>query len=210
MASPLAGLTLSKLSLPAKIGVGVFAFMATGVLYWVVFFTDVSSKIESLTRKAHDLQDELSKQQQAQAGYLVDRDELAMRQQRQRELNKVLPADSEAAAFLSSIQQVSNVSGIDLQGWRPEEEQAQAFFAKVPMRLELSGRFHQVAKFMYEISRLDRIINVENIDLAEPKVEGDDVVLHAKCLATTFHSLKPKVKPGAPATTSTPASSGKP
>jgi type IV pilus assembly protein PilO len=195
MASPLAGLTLSKLSLPAKIGVGVFAFMATGVLYWVVFFTDISSKIELLTRKAGEMQTELAKQQQAQAGYLVDRDELVMRQQRQRELNKVLPADSEAAAFLSSIQQVSNVSGIDLQGWKPEEEQSQAFFAKVPMRLELSGRFHQVAKFMYEVGRLDRIINVENIQLSDPKVEGDDVVLKAKCLATTFHSLKPKNKP---------------
>ena len=202
MASPLAGFSLSKLSLPAKVGVGVFFVMATGVLYWVIFFTDISSRIESLTKRAADMQTELAKEQQAQAGYLVDRDELVMRQQRQRELNKVLPADSEAAAFLSSIQQVSNVSGIDLQGWKPEEEKAQAFFAKVPMRLELSGRFHQVAKFMYEIGRLERIINVENIEMSDPKVEGDDVVLKVKCLATTFHSLKPKVKvetkPGAP------------
>ena len=117
----------------------------------------------------------------------------------------MLPADSEAAAFLSSIQQVSNVSGIDLQGWKPEEEQSQAFFAKVPMRLELSGRFHQIAKFMYEVGRLDRIINVENIELSNPKVEGDDVVLKARCLATTFHSLKPKVKPVAAAAGAAPA-----
>ncbi len=195
MASPALGLSLSKLTLPAKVGIGVFLVMATGVLYWVVFFTDISSKIEGATRHAAEMQTELAKQQQAQAGYLVDRDELVMRQQRQRELNKILPADSEAAAFLSSIQQVSNVSGVDLQGWRPEEEQSQAFFAKVPMRLELSGRFHQVAKFMYEVGRLDRIINVENIELSDPKVEGDDVVLKVKCLATTFHSLKPKTPP---------------
>jgi type IV pilus assembly protein PilO len=206
MASPtLSSLSLSKLSLPARIGVGVFFVMATGVLYWVVFFTDISSKIESATRHAAEMQTELAKQQQAQAGYLVDRDELVMRQQRQRELNKVLPADSEAAAFLSSIQQVSNVSGIDLQGWKPEEEQSQAFFAKVPMRLELSGRFHQVAKFMYEVGRLDRIINVENIELSDPKVDGDDVVLKARCLATTFHSLKPKTAPAAPVAPGAPA-----
>jgi type IV pilus assembly protein PilO len=205
MASPaLSGVSLTKLSVPAKIGVGVFLVMGAGVLYWVVFFTDISSKIEAATRHAAEMQTELAKQQQAQAGYLVDRDELVMRQQRQRELNKILPADSEAAAFLSSIQQVSNVSGIDLQGWRPEEEQSQAFFAKVPMRLELSGRFHQVAKFMYEVGRLDRIINVENIELAEPKVEGDDVVLKVKCLATTFHSLKPKA-PAAAASAAAPA-----
>jgi type IV pilus assembly protein PilO len=212
MASPLAQLSLTKLSLPARIGVGVFLVMATGVLYWVIFFTDISSKIESLTRRAAEMQTELAKQQQAQAGYLVDRDELVMRQQRQRELNKVLPADSEAAAFLSSIQQVSNVSGIDLKGWKPEEEQSQTYFAKVPMRLELAGRFHQVAKFMYEVGRLDRIINVENIELSDPKVQGDDVVLSVKCLATTFHSLKPKpaapAKPGAPAAPAPAAGGG--
>jgi type IV pilus assembly protein PilO len=164
----------------------------------MVFFTDVSSKIDRAVRQAGEMQAELAKQQQAQASYLVDRDELVMRQQRQRELNKVLPADSEAAAFLSSIQQVSNVSGVDLQGWKPEEEQSQTFFAKVPMRLELQGRFHQIAKFMYEIGRLDRIINVENIALSDPKLQGDDVVLKVKCLATTFHALKPKTAPAAP------------
>jgi len=68
----------------------------------------------------------------------------------------------------------------------------------VPMRLELVGRFHQVAKFMYEIGRLDRIINVENIELADPVVQGDDVVLKVRCLATTFHSLKPKLATAAP------------
>lgn len=209
-APALGGLSLTKLSLPAKVGVGVFFVMATAVLYWVIFFTDVSTKIDAATRHAAEMQAELAKQQQAQAGYLVDRDELVMRQQRERDLNKVLPADSEAAAFLSSIQQVSNVSGIDLKGWKPEEEVAQAFFAKVPMRLELSGRFHQVAKFMYEIGRLDRIINVENIELADPEILGDDVVLKVKCLATTFHALKPKTPPATAVAPGTPAAPAAP
>jgi type IV pilus assembly protein PilO len=169
------------------------------LVYWVVFYTEVSAKIEQANRQSADLQTELARQQQAQAGYLVDRDELVMRQQRQRELNKVLPADTEAAAFLSSLQQVSNVSGVDLKGWKPEEEQAQAFYAKVPMRLDLGGRFHQISKFMYEVGRLDRIINIENIELSEPKIVGDDVDLKAHCLATTFHALKAKPPPSASA-----------
>ncbi len=195
------GLSLARLPAPAKAGVGVVFVVLIALVYWVIFFTEVSAKIEGANRQSADLQTELARQQQAQAGYLVDRDELVMRQQRQRELNKVLPADTEAAAFLSSLQQVSNVSGVDLKGWKPEEEQVQAFFAKVPMRLELSGHFHQVAKFMYEVGKLDRIINIENIELADPKVVGDDVDLKAKCLATTFHALKPKTPvaaPGAP------------
>jgi type IV pilus assembly protein PilO len=215
MASPAIpqGLSLAKLPFAARFGIGAVLVVVGALIYWVVFFTEVSAKIEGANRASADLQTELARQQQAQAGYLVDRDELVMRQQRQRELNKVLPADTEAAAFLSALQQVSNVSGVDLKGWKPDDEQTMAYFAKVPMHLELSGHFHQVAKFMYEVGRLDRVINIENIELSDPKVIGDDVDLKARCLATTFHALKPKVAPvapGAPAAPAAPAPPGAP
>jgi type IV pilus assembly protein PilO len=200
--------SLARLPMAARVGVGGVFVVLIALVYWVVFFTEVSAKIDQANRTSNDLQTELARQQQAQAGYLVDRDELVMRQQRQRELNKVLPADTEAAAFLSALQQVSNVSGVDLKGWKPEEEQTQAFFAKVPMQLELSGHFHQIAKFMYEVGRLDRIINIENIELSDPKVIGDDVDLKAHCRATTFHALKAKPVPsaGAPGQPAAPGS----
>lgn len=190
------GFSLAKLNMPARIGVGAVLCVLVALVYWVMFYTDVSSKIDAAQVGSSQLNAELASQQQAQASYFADRDELALRQQRQRELNKVLPAEAEQAAFLSAIQQVSNVSGIDLQGWTPMDEKTEAFFAKVPMRIDITGKFHQIAKFAYEIGKLDRIINVENIALESPKLEGDDVILRAHCLATTFHMLgaKPEVK----------------
>ena len=188
-----ANLSLAKLPLPLKIAFGAAAMSAVALVYYVVFHTEVGSKIDGAKRRAGELEAELGAQRQSQASYFQDRDELVMRQQRQRELNKVLPAETEAAAFLSSIQQVSNVSGIDLKAWQPQEEVTQAYFAKVPMRLEITGKFHQLAKFVYEMGKLDRIINLENIDLSLPVLTGDDVIVSAKCLATTFHTLKPKV-----------------
>jgi type IV pilus assembly protein PilO len=212
VASTAAGLSLSRLPLPAKVLLGITIILLVGLCYWVIFFTEVSAKIDNETKRSGDLQSDLARQQQAQASYLVDRDELVMRQQRQRELNKILPADTEVAAFLSALQQVSNVSGIDLKAWQPQDEQAQAFFAKVPMKLELSGRFHQIAKFIYEVGKLDRIINVENVALSDPKVVGDEVVLKAQCLATTFHTLKPKAAPpgGAPGQAGQSGQAGQP
>src|SRR3984957_18431575 len=206
-----AGFSLGRLPLPLRIASGGAFVVIIALVYWVIFYTEISAKIDSANRSSNELQFELARQQQAQAGYLVDRDELVMRQQRQRELNKVLPADTEAAAFLSALQQVSNVSGVDLKGWKPDDEQTLSYFAKVPMHLELSGHFHQVAKFMYEVGRLDRVINIENIELSDPKVIGDDVDLKAKCLATTFHALKPKAAPvAAPGAPAAPAAPGAP
>ena len=197
------GFSLARLPLAGKIGVGVFAVGLLAVAYFFVLHNEISARIEQAKRHTSELDGELARQRQAQASYFADRDELAMRQQRQRELNKILPADTEAAAFLSSLQQVSNISGIDLKAWQPLEEQSKEFYAKVPMRLEITGKFHQLAKFVYEVGKLDRIINMENIELMNPKVEGDDVIITARCLATTFHLLNKKPAAPAPAPAAT-------
>jgi Tfp pilus assembly protein PilO len=46
-----------------------------------------------------------------------------------------------------------------------------------------------VAKFAYDIGRLDRIINVENIQIGGSHKDGDNIVITAHCLATTFHAI---------------------
>jgi type IV pilus assembly protein PilO len=183
---------------------GGLVCLVIGFGYWFMLYSDTSAKIDAAKRQSKQLQQDLATQQQAQASYFADRDELALREQRARELNKVLPPDSQEAAFLSSVQTASNTAGIDLKGYSPLDEVAQTFYAKVPMRLEISGRFHQVAKFTYELGKLDRIINVENIELTDPKIQGDEVIMRGRCLATAFHTLKPATSaspqaPGAPA-----------
>jgi type IV pilus assembly protein PilO len=194
MAAAAPGLNLAKLPMPARVGIGVGFTVLVALTYWVMFYTAVAQKIDGAKRQTAQENADLAGVKQAQASYFADRDELVLRQQRQRELNKVLPETTEQAAFLSAIQQVSNVSGINLKAWQPLEERQEAFFAKVPMRLEMTGRFHQVAKFAYEIGKLDRIINVENIQLSGPRKEGDDVVMSARCLATTFHMINKGAK----------------
>jgi type IV pilus assembly protein PilO len=213
----MASFSLNRLPLAGKFGVGALAIALLGVAYYVLFDTRVATQIDREKHTSSDLDAELSRQRQSQASYFADRDEVALRQQKQRELNKVLPMETEAATFLSAIQAVSNISGIDLKAWTPMEEVPQNFFAKVPMKLQLSGRFHQIAKFIYEIGKQDRIINMENLELSDPKTEGEDVILKANCLATTFHLVKkapaaasatPAAATPTPASTAAPAASG--
>jgi type IV pilus assembly protein PilO len=184
--------TLAKLPVPAKFGIGAGLAVALFFGYWFVFYSDVASKIEGAERQKKALRDDLVQQQQAQTTYFADRGELALREQRARDLNKVLPPDAQEDSFLSSVQQASNAAGVDLKGYAPLEEVAQAFYAKVPMRIEMSGKFHQIAKFAYELGKVERIINVENIELTDARASGDEIVLKARCLATAFHALQPK------------------
>ena len=160
----------------------------SGVVYFVVFYGDLATSIKAEQGREVKLRDDLSEAQKAQHAYQLDLAELSDRQQRQRELNKILPATTEYPAFLSSVQSVANVAGVNLSGWFPQGEAPDQFYARVPMKIELEGRFHQIAKFFYNVGQLDRIINMENITITEPKVKGDEVVLKVSALATAFHA----------------------
>src|SRR5487761_2688264 len=107
MAGPATSLNLAKVPLPARIGIGAGVVVLAALTYWVIFYTAVAQKITQTKSQGVQLASDLAAQKQAQASYFADRDELALRQQRQRELNKVLPETTEQAAFLSAIQQVS-------------------------------------------------------------------------------------------------------
>ena len=87
------------------------------------------------------------------------------------------------------------MAGVNLSAWTPQDEASEQFYARVPMRLELEGRFHQVAKFFYNVGQLDRIINMENISITEPHMKGDEVLLKVNALATAFHSIDDKHAP---------------
>jgi type IV pilus assembly protein PilO len=201
----MASFSLNRLPIIGKIGVGAIFCSLLAVAYYVLLHTDVAARTDRERAKTGEHETELSRVKQSQASYFADRDELAMRQQKQRELNKVLPTDTEAASFLSALQAVSNISGIDLKAWSPMEEIPQTFYAKVPMKLQITGRFHQIAKFVYEVGKQDRIINMENLELADPKTEGEDVILKVSCLATTFHLLKKQAAPAPPGAPVPPA-----
>jgi type IV pilus assembly protein PilO len=192
MAPPAPQSALARVPTYAKVAAAVATALLTAGTYWFIFYSDTAAKIEGAERQKKSLREELVQEQQAEASYFADRDELALREQRARELNKLLPADAQEDAFLSSVQQASNAAGVDLKGYAPLEEVGQTFYAKVPMKLEMMGKFHQIAKFAYDLGRVDRIINVEDIELSDPKMVGEEIILRARCLATAFHAIKPK------------------
>jgi type IV pilus assembly protein PilO len=181
---------LARLPSVAKVGIGVGFVLLVAIAYFIVFYSDVSSSIRSAKSEEGALRGKLADARKIEFAYHQDLAELNERQQRQRELNKVLPETAAYPAFLSSIQGVANVSGVNLVAWSPMAESNQQFYAKVPMKLQLQGRFHQIAKFFYGVGQLDRIINIEDIALGKPKVVEEDIVLSVDCLATAFRSVE--------------------
>lgn len=190
MAMARADLSLGRLPVPARFGIGGGLLLLVGVAYYVVFYSEVSAKISAAESRETQLHTQLSEARKAEFAYQKDIAELTSRQQHQRELNKVLPTTSEYPAFLSAVQNVANVSGVSLTAWSPSSEVPEKFYARIPMKIEVAGRYHQIAKFFYGVGQLDRIINIENISLTDPKLVGEDVMLKVEGLATAFRALE--------------------
>jgi len=188
---------LSKLPPLAKVGIGALFVVLIGVAYFVVFYGDLASSITAEKSKEEKLRGELSTARQNEFSYQKDLAELSERQQRQRELVKILPTDTEYPAFLSAVQNVANVAGIALTAWSPLPEEPDQFYQRVPMKLQLTGRYHQIAKFFHGVGQLDRVINMENISLTDPKPDGEDIIVKVDALATAFRA-KPDAQAGAP------------
>jgi len=181
---------LARMPVPARIGVSAGLLILFGLAYYVLFFSDIAGQIETTKAARFQLDSQLTAAREAEQAYQKDLEELARRRERERELNKILPSTTEYPAFLSAVQSVANATGVDLIAWSPQPEVKEQYYARVPMTIELEGRFHQIAKFFYGIGQSDRIMNMENITLSNPRVVDQDVYLSVEGLATAFRAVE--------------------
>jgi type IV pilus assembly protein PilO len=199
MASPklkTGGASLANLSTVGKLLIGVVFVAVVGAAYFVVFFGETASQIETTKGELTDQQAKLSDAESAKREYNKDLAEKARHETIARKSKKILPDDPEMPTFLSSLQTVATISGVTLTSWSPGDETLAEFYAKVPMELKLEGKYHQIAKFFHGIGQVDRIINMENISLSVKdtvaKNAPDDesgTFVTVECLATAFRSL---------------------
>src|SRR5690606_10562406 len=103
-------------------------------------YGDIASRITAEEARERNLRQELANARKVEFAYQQDLKELAEREQRQRDLQRMLPTKTEHPAFLSSLQSVANVSGVTLSAWAPQSEVKEKYYARVPMKLELEGR----------------------------------------------------------------------
>lgn len=183
---------LKRLPTLAKVGVGAGLLLLTFGAYFVVFYGDVANSIKSAQARETTLRADLAEARKQQFAYQEDLKELKRLEQRAKDQSNVLPANAETPQFLSSIQLAANETGVLLSAWTPQPEAAEKYYRRVPMKLELKGRFHQLAQFFHAIGQLDRVVNMENITIKEPKVTGADILVRAEVLATAFRASLPE------------------
>jgi type IV pilus assembly protein PilO len=173
--------------------VGVLVLLSGG--YYTLVYGSISGDLKAAGQKQKQLQDQIRDAERREKQYLELTQELANREVADRQNRRVLPEDAEIAAFLQDLNRVAELSGLTIRLVEPRPEQRQELYSKIPVVLALTGRFHQMGKFFYNVSKLDRAISMENIRMTQPKLlPSGEMVIDVDVRATTYRR-----PPGSPA-----------
>jgi len=97
---------------------------------------------------------------------------------------KLLPTTSEIPSLLKSITKLGNDSNLEFLLFSPEKQISKEFYVEIPVNIEVLGGYHDVAKFFDKVGRLDRIVNVVNVNMVPTKPLS--TTLKTTCKATTY------------------------
>jgi len=186
------GQSFAKLPAAAKafLGIGLVGLIAA--VYYFALHLSLDEDIDAAESRHTQLTQRMNDAQARNAEYVRLREELSSREGLDRANLRALPADAETASFLRDLNRLAELSGLEIRLVEPRPEEPEEHYVRLPVNLRLSGRYHQLARFFYNVSRLDRLISMENIELGEPRAEAEDnpaesgVVIDVHVLATTY------------------------
>ena len=108
----------------------------------------------------------------------------------------LLPTTSEIPKLLKSITKLGNDSDLEFLLFSPEKQVSKEFYVEIPVSMEVRGSYHNVATFFDKVGKLDRIVNVVNVNMTPLKAYS--TYLKTTCKAVTYRFKEVKEAEGAP------------
>jgi type IV pilus assembly protein PilO len=199
---------LLQLKTPGKLGVTVGLIGVLALIFYQFFYSDVRDDIARAEAQRGDLETEKVSYAKRKREYLAYRSELRLLQEEQRELLRALPKKAEIPSFISNVQEQAELSGLEVLHIDIDPEAPQDLYMKIPVKMEIRGTYHQVAKFFKNTSELRRIVNVQDLSLTPERNATTEQMngptrIKAKFVAATFRFKEaPPPAAGGPAGTS--------
>lgn len=159
------------------------------VAYWFALFNAKREQLGAANERLSELQVQLAENRTLAADLPRFREELDKLDAELTEALRQLPDEKELPVLLTNITTLGKNAGLEFKDFIPQQEVKKGFYAEVPISISLRGSFHNLASFFDELSRLDRIVNVENFSIDGVRVRTNAVELQISGIATTFRFL---------------------
>jgi type IV pilus assembly protein PilO len=177
----------------------VFA-AATGLLVWYFVYSEAQGNIPDL-RAAEAEQQSLwatfDQKQRKAANLEAYRQQLAEIERTFGAMLRQLPGKTEVPSLLVDISQSGLAAGLQEKLFQPGQETRRDFYAELPIKIRLTGSYHEFGEFVSGVAALPRIVTLHDIEISQDRGRGsrrgtaapsDDLVLDVT--AKTYRYLE--------------------
>jgi type IV pilus assembly protein PilO len=179
------------LELPRQKKLGLLAGVIVLLLFFDYFFlyTRFSFQISDLQQSVEQAKIERDRKKALVANLPQLKQQLVLLNGMLNEAIAQLPDQKEIPDLLANISGKARESGLDVLLFRPRAENPQDFYAEIPVDVVVRGEFHNVVGFFDEVGRLNRLVNINNIEMKNSKMNQEQVSIDTSTLVTTFRFL---------------------
>lgn len=160
----------------------LLAMLAGG---WYLLWADTLSQLKASRQEEQTLRENYAAKKTQTYHYAAHKQRLAEVEQSLASLLRQLPNRSEMDALLTDINQAGVGHGLDFELFRPGIESMAEFYATLPVSIKVTGRYHDIASFVGDLSKLPRIVTLHDVSL----LPGKDGALNMDARIQTYRYL---------------------
>ena len=175
--------------LPVRVGAVVLCFVIlSAVLFYFVVYKDLKPQLVEATQKEEALRKTFREKHSKAVNLAVYQQQLLDIERSFGALLRQLPGRTEVPNLLVDISQVGVGAGLEEKLFQPADEIKKDFYAELPIKIKLTGAYHQMGEFISGIAALPRIVTLHDITIKTDDKDAYDV-LSFELTAKTYRYL---------------------
>ncbi len=178
-----------SLPVPVKLVLlGILFLIIIGLGYWFLWRPEIDEYDQAQAKEQELRQTFLAKKAQA---VKIDayRQQMVDIEKTFGALLKQLPDKSQMDGLLTDINQAGLGRGLEFELFKPGQEVVADFYAEMPIQIKIKGNYHDMGAFATDISKLSRIVTLNDLSIAPINKDAKDSVLTMEAVAKTYRYL---------------------
>jgi type IV pilus assembly protein PilO len=178
-----------SLPMPMKLVLlGFLAIILIGLGYWFLWRDEITEIDQAKAKEQELRQTFLAKKAQA-IKVEAYKQQMIDIEKTFGALLKQLPDKSQMDGLLTDINQAGLGRGLEFDLFKPGQETVADFYAEMPIQIKIKGNYHDVGAFATDISKLSRIVTLNDLNIAPLNKDSKDSVLTMEATAKTYRYL---------------------
>jgi len=164
-----------------------FVVLSIGFTYLFVY-NDMSTQLDRERTEERGLRTEFKTKHAKAVNLAVYKQQLQDIERSFGALLRQLPGKTEVPSLLVDISQTGQSAGLSQKLFQPQPEVKKDFYAEQPIKIRLTGSYHQFGEFVSGIAALPRIVTLHDIEIKTDSRDAYDQ-LQLDVTAKTYRYL---------------------